>query len=171
MTAYTGKVEAVSRFYRTPCFPVGAGPDYVNAAALVTAPGDAASLLARLHEIEADFGRERVERWGMRTLDLDLLAFGNQVLPSDRSFSDWATLTPEKQRIRAPDELVLPHPRLHERAFVLIPLMDIAPDWVHPVFGLTVRQMVDGLSEEAKSEIFALKTQENNDPNGLANGG
>jgi 2-amino-4-hydroxy-6-hydroxymethyldihydropteridine diphosphokinase len=69
-------VDAVSRLFRTPCFPPGAGPDYVNAAARVTADLTARELLELLHRIEARFGRERVQRWGMRTLDLDLLAAG-----------------------------------------------------------------------------------------------
>jgi 2-amino-4-hydroxy-6-hydroxymethyldihydropteridine diphosphokinase len=130
----------------------------VNAAVAVRASGSAASLLARLHEIESEFGRERAERWGMRTLDLDLLAFGDQVLPSDTSFSEWAALTPEVQRTRAPDELILPHPRMHERAFVLIPLLDIAPDWVHPVFKQSVREMAAALPDSETSGIIALKT-------------
>ena len=75
------EISAVSQFYNTPCFPSGAGPDYVNAAARVTAPGGPEALLRVLHEVEAGFGRERVERWGRRTLDLDLIAVGEAVLP------------------------------------------------------------------------------------------
>ena len=67
-----------SRLFRTPCFPAGAGPDYVNAAAELTLPPGAepVDVLAILHGVEADFGRRRVQRWGMRTLDIDLLSFG-----------------------------------------------------------------------------------------------
>ena len=75
--------DRVSRFYATPCFPPGAGPDYVNAAAtLHTPPGmEPAHVLAVLQAVELLHGRERRRRWGMRTLDLDLIACGDKVIP------------------------------------------------------------------------------------------
>ena len=149
-------VRAVSRFFRTPCFPAGAGPDYVNAAALLdVAQGvDAASLLRDLHMIEAKFGRERSTRWGMRTLDLDLLALGDSVLPDATEQARWRAIAPEEQVLAAPDRLILPHPRMQDRAFVLVPLADIAPDWVHPVTGLTVLDMLAALPA---ADVAAVK--------------
>lgn len=149
---------AVSRFFATPCFPVGAGPDYVNAAAVLDCGQsvDPASLLADLHQIEARFGRERLQRWGMRTLDIDLLAFGDSVLPDRETQAQWQNLTPEAQAGQAPDQLLLPHPRLQDRAFVLVPLADVAPDWVHPVSGLTVRQMLDALPQADRDVVKPL---------------
>jgi len=142
----------VSRFYRTPCFPPGAGPDYVNAAASLRFEGGPERLLERLHVIEAAFGRARVQRWGQRTLDLDLIAAGATVLPDRATFRRWCELAPDQQAQSAPDELILPHPRLQDRAFVLVPLADVAPDWRHPVLGKTVREM---LSELAQEEVAA----------------
>jgi 2-amino-4-hydroxy-6-hydroxymethyldihydropteridine diphosphokinase len=139
-----GKVTGKSRFFRTPCFPAGAGPDYVNAAIAIESVLDARALLAALHRIEADFGRERLQRWGMRTLDLDLVALDDLVLPDPDTHAAWRALPPDLQKMRAPDDLILPHPRLQDRAFVLVPLADVAPDWRHPILHLTVTQMRDG---------------------------
>ncbi len=133
-----------SRLYATPCFPAGAGPDYVNAAIWLRArPGvGARDILAALHRTEALFGRARAERWGMRTLDLDLIAMGDLILPDPATASHWRDLPPERQIAATPDRLILPHPRLQDRAFVLVPLADVAPRWRHPATGLTVTQML-----------------------------
>lgn len=149
-------LRRVSRFYSTPCFPAGAGPDYINACVIVAYDGPPAQILALLHRIEADFGRERVQRWGSRTLDLDLLVCGQTVLPSQTGHAQWRDLPLEDQKIRAPQELILPHPRLQERAFVLVPLCDIAPDWRHPILGQTVREMTAALPADLCAEVIAL---------------
>lgn len=151
-------VDKVSRLYRTPCFPPGAGPDYVNAAAAVRADLTPRALLDRLHEVEAHFGRERQTRWGMRTLDLDLLAAGDQVLPDRETFMHWFTLPAEEQGRIAPDRLVLPHPRLQDRAFVLVPLRDVAAEWRHPVLNRTVEDMCNALSPESLAEIVLFES-------------
>jgi 2-amino-4-hydroxy-6-hydroxymethyldihydropteridine diphosphokinase len=151
-------VHAVSRFYATPCFPAGAGPDYVNGAAVVECPEaiDLASLLAALHRIEARFGRKRVQRWGMRTLDIDLLAMGDSVLPDAATQDRWRALPAEAQIGATPGELILPHPRIQDRAFVLVPLADVAPDWVHPRTGLSVRQMLAAVPAVDREAVKSL---------------
>ncbi|MEB8387907.1 2-amino-4-hydroxy-6-hydroxymethyldihydropteridine diphosphokinase [Rhodobacteraceae bacterium KMM 6894] len=156
LTQAGAQVQAVSGFYQTPCFPAGAGPDYVNAAARISCDGTAAQVLTILHNVEAIFGRERVQRWGRRTLDLDLIAAGDLVLPDRRVHAEWRDLPPDQQTRIAPDQLILPHPRVQDRGFVLIPLADIAPQWCHPVLGVTVRQMVGALPPEARKEVIRL---------------
>jgi 2-amino-4-hydroxy-6-hydroxymethyldihydropteridine diphosphokinase len=148
-------VIAQSRLFRTPCFPKGAGPDYVNAAVVVSvAPGmSATEVLQQLHDIEARFGRTRATRWGGRTLDLDLLAFGDLVLPDRDTQTWWRDLAPDEQARQSPPDLVLPHPRLQDRAFVLVPLAEVAPDWVHPVLHRSVMQMLAALSEQDRTEV------------------
>lgn len=141
----------VSPFYATPCFPAGAGPDYVNAVAELTPRPDLSpeGLLALLHRIEAHHARRRGPeaggRWSGRTLDLDLLAFGQMVLPDADTESHWRNLPLSDQTRLAPDRLILPHPRLADRAFVLVPLCDIAPDWRHPVTGRSAAELCAAL--------------------------
>lgn len=146
----------ISKLYQTPAFPAGSGPNFINAACSFLTDMPSADLLATFHSIEADFGRERVERWGQRTLDLDLIAFGDVVLPDLATFNRWRNLPPEDQKVQAPDTLILPHPRVQDRAFVLVPMADIAPNWVHPVLGQTTAEMLAGLSALQRDEILAL---------------
>ncbi|KIC40016.1 2-amino-4-hydroxy-6-hydroxymethyldihydropteridine pyrophosphokinase [Ruegeria sp. ANG-R] len=138
-------IRATSRFFATPCFPAGAGPDYVNAAVLIETDLTPQGVLDLLHRIEHDFERAREQRWGMRTLDLDLVCWDDLVLPDDAEYQRWLTLAPEDQARCAPEHLILPHPRLQDRAFVLVPMADVAPDWRHPVLDRTVTQMVAAL--------------------------
>jgi 2-amino-4-hydroxy-6-hydroxymethyldihydropteridine diphosphokinase len=145
-----------SRFYQTPCFPAGAGPDYINAVVRCDSALPPAQILKILHRIEAEAGRDRAGRWLARVLDLDLLAVGAHVLPDVATFREWETLPLAEQARRAPEHLILPHPRLHERAFVLVPLLDVAPDWVHPVFGQDVRQMLSKLDPDALAQILPV---------------
>lgn len=108
---------AVAPVYRTA--PIGPPqPDYLNTCALVATGLSPANLLGHLLAIEADLGRVRHQRWGPRHLDLDLLLYG-------------------AQRVKTPT-LEVPHPRMWERPFVLVPLADIAPHWVDPCSGETV---------------------------------
>jgi 2-amino-4-hydroxy-6-hydroxymethyldihydropteridine diphosphokinase len=112
------RVVAVSRLWETA--PVGPPqPAYLNAALALDTELDAVALLARLHALEREAGRVRsTERNAPRTLDLDLLLFGGLVIEAA--------------------ELVVPHPRMHERAFVLEPLAEIAGQEVHPVLRETI---------------------------------
>ncbi|MEP5171325.1 MAG: 2-amino-4-hydroxy-6-hydroxymethyldihydropteridine diphosphokinase [Erythrobacter sp.] len=146
-------IRATSQFYHTPAFPAGAGPDYVNAAVRIEAPWDSEKALGVLHRIEAQFGRERVQRWGQRTLDLDLLACDDIVLPDRNTHKMWRELPLDAQIGRAPEQLILPHPRLQDRAFVLVPLADVAPDWVHPLLGKPVRVLLEGVSERDRADV------------------
>ena len=147
-----------SGLFRTPCFPAGAGPDYVNAAALVTLrqARTPEQVLAALHAVEARFGRVRQTRWGARTLDIDLLAIGDVVLPDLQTHQHWRDLPSEAQQSQAPDQLILPHPRLQDRAFVLVPLADVAAGWRHPILGRSVIEMLDALPQADRDEVVRL---------------
>lgn len=123
------KLLAHSSLYRTA--PIGPGtegqPDYINAVAAVDTTLAAPELLTSLLALEHDFGRERSTRNAARTLDLDLLLYGNEI-------------------INAPG-LHLPHPRMHERAFVLIPLCELAPETRIPGHG-PVLELLNALPDQ-----------------------
>lgn len=145
-----------SRLYRTPAFPAGAGPDFVNAAVAIGTQLSPETMLDRLHEIETLAGRERKQRWGQRTLDLDLIAMDDLICPDRATFEHWLTLDAATQQAKAPDRLILPHPRMQDRSFVLAPLADVAPGWLHPVLGKTIGQMLaDRPASERESVVLA----------------
>jgi 2-amino-4-hydroxy-6-hydroxymethyldihydropteridine diphosphokinase len=127
------EVTRVSTFYRNP--PIGPAdqPWYVNAAARVRTRLGPEELLRLLQQVEAALGRVRGERWGPRRLDLDLLLYNGEV-------------------ILAPD-LVVPHPEMHRRAFVLAPLADIAPQAWHPVMQKSVGDLLSELDPVARAAL------------------
>ena len=122
------RIAKRSRWFRSAAVPVSEQPDFVNGVVLVETALDPASLLAALHSIEERFARRRSVPNAARTLDLDLIDFGGAVRDG-------------------PGGPVLPHPRMQDRAFVLMPLADVAPDWRHPVTGLDVGALLEALPE------------------------
>jgi 2-amino-4-hydroxy-6-hydroxymethyldihydropteridine diphosphokinase len=123
---------ARSGWYRSAPVPASEQPWFINAVASITTDLCALPLLALMQKIEIAFGRRRGERNAARVLDLDLLDYrGKRVASSD---------------------LILPHPRLHQRRFVVEPLAEIAPHWRHPIFGLTARQLLAAIGEEQSVE-------------------
>jgi 2-amino-4-hydroxy-6-hydroxymethyldihydropteridine diphosphokinase len=114
-------VRAVSRWWRSAAWPDPGDPPFLNGVVLATTALEPEAALSALHRIEAAFGRDRKRPNAPRTLDLDLIALGRTVL------------------VDGP--IVLPHPRAAERLFVMGPLAEIAPGWVHPVTGATAEQL------------------------------
>lgn len=151
-----GSITLLSRFFQTPAFPKGSGPDFVNAALVVRAQGSADEILEKLHAIEHELGRVRETRWGKRTIDIDLIAVEQKIIPNSETYRKWQLLPFSQQSKIAPDQLISPHPRMQDRAFVLGPMMEICPDWVHPVIQKSVSQMYDELDSRDKAELMPL---------------
>lgn len=122
-----------SRWWRSPAWPDPREPEFVNGVASLRSALPPAELLRVLHAVEAELGRIRGRRNAPRTIDLDLLDYDGRV-------------------VREPGGLELPHPRLGERGFVLHPLAELAPDWRHPVSGLTATALAATLAPEAGVE-------------------
>lgn len=151
-------IRSKSKFYKTPAFPPTSGNDYVNAIVKLYTHLGPNQLLSVLHDIESNFGRERRDRWGARTLDLDLIAYEDLVIPDLDTHQQWLDLPLEAQKKEIPDQLILPHPRMQDRAFVLVPMHDVAPDWVHPVLGRSVRQMLSDLPDAEKEQVIPVES-------------
>ncbi|WP_432431412.1 2-amino-4-hydroxy-6-hydroxymethyldihydropteridine diphosphokinase [Rhodomicrobium vannielii] len=123
-----------SRFYRTSPLGPADQPDYFNAAAIIGTSLPAIALLSLLKKIETAAGRRSSVRWGPRALDIDILDYNRQIL-------NWQNR--RCQRFKCNEfRLILPHPGIESRPFVLQPLQDIAPYWHHPVYGLNPAQFL-----------------------------
>lgn len=149
MPAFGIKVAACAPFYRTPALASYIQPDYVNSVAVVEATDPPGALLGKLHRLEALFGRVRRERWAPRPLDLDLLDFCGEIIAPAGPAGCEAGM--------GSLPLALPHPGISSRAFVLLPLRDVAPDWRHPVTGLGVEDLIAALPD---GEVRAIRRAE-----------
>ena len=132
LTAARIRILTRSGWYRTEPVPRSNQPWFLNAVVSLATEFAAKDLLMVLQDTERQFGRVRGERNGPRILDLDILDYQGEVTNAM--------------------SLVLPHPRLHERRFVLMPIAEIAPDWRHPILGLTAAQLLARMSSEQQIE-------------------
>lgn len=134
--AATGlRIVARSRWYGSAPVPASDQPWYVNGVIAVETGSNPIQLLEILHRVETAFGRVRRDRNEARVLDLDLLAFDGVVA-------------------RGPDGPILPHPRLHERAFVLLPLAELAPQWCHPDSGESIATLIARLDHGQQTQVL-----------------
>jgi 2-amino-4-hydroxy-6-hydroxymethyldihydropteridine diphosphokinase len=126
------RVIETSSLYRTKPQMLADQPWFINGVVLCETDLSPEDLLDTMQHIERDFGRNREVRWGPRTLDLDLLTFGDRQINLS--------------------SLTIPHPRLHERRFVLIPLLEVAPEWVHPTMKVTALSLLDRILDNGSDQ-------------------
>lgn len=138
MAQHSLKIEKISSFYRTPAWPDPTDPPFVNAVCCIDTTQTPENLLKLMHSIEAVYGRIRSRPNGPRTLDLDLLDYHGLVTGG----------IPQ-----------LPHPRICERAFVLVPLAEIAPDWRHPQTAQSAHDLIATLPQADIATICKLTPQ------------
>ncbi|WP_291842815.1 2-amino-4-hydroxy-6-hydroxymethyldihydropteridine diphosphokinase [Maricaulis sp.] len=142
-------VFAASSDWHSPAWPDPSDPPYVNAVVAVRSGRSARDILDTLHRIEADFGRERGVRNAPRPLDLDLIDCRGE-------------------QFGAEDGLVIPHPRASQRAFVLLPLAEIAPNWCDPVSKRSIDALIEALPQADRSATYKLQEAGKLSPDSLA---
>ncbi|MBI4831203.1 MAG: 2-amino-4-hydroxy-6-hydroxymethyldihydropteridine diphosphokinase [Candidatus Lindowbacteria bacterium] len=128
-------LKRVSSLYETKPVGVKEQPDFLNAAAEIETGMRPLDLLAAIREVERATGRENTFKWGPRIIDIDILLYGDESVKEEN--------------------LEIPHPEMHRRAFVLTPLAEIAPEARHPKLGLTARQLSSAIGEEGVRKLRA----------------
>ncbi|MFD1255872.1 2-amino-4-hydroxy-6-hydroxymethyldihydropteridine diphosphokinase [Mucilaginibacter terrae] len=134
--AQAGSIVQYSGIYETKSWGKTDAPDYLNQVLLINTVLKPLALLNKLLEIELLLGRKRDEKWGSRTVDIDILFYDNQIINEP--------------------ELTVPHPQLHNRRFTLVPLVEIAPEWIHPVLQKALIKLYNELKDDlqVKKYIF-----------------
>jgi 2-amino-4-hydroxy-6-hydroxymethyldihydropteridine diphosphokinase len=129
-----GKVTAKSALYETEAWGLKDQPDFINQAIKVSTTSTAIETLELCKKIEADLGGIKKEKWGQRSIDIDLLFWNDSVLKNEK--------------------LTLPHPQIENRNFVLIPLMEIAGEYVHPILNKTIEEIFDECEDECEVMLY-----------------
>lgn len=134
LTNKIGNIIATSSIYQTSAWGNQEQDDFLNMAVGIDTTKDAFEILDVIHEIEQKLGRKRTEFWGARTIDIDIIFYGQQIISTQ-------TLT-------------IPHSRIMERRFVLIPLTEIAAEFMHPIWQMTVKNMLEICEDKLIVEVF-----------------
>ena len=135
------KIIKISNFYETPSYPNKNLPKFLNVGLIVDYQDNYLSLLKEIKLIEKKLGRIRTQKNDPRTIDIDIIDF--------------------KGEIKKTDKLILPHPKCHLRNFVLFPILQITPDWFHPILKKNAQFLIDKLSQKSRIEITRLKKNVN----------
>ncbi len=135
------KIKKISNFYETPSYPNNSLPKFINVGLIIDYKNDYFNLLKILKKVEKKLGRIRTKKNDPRVIDIDIIDF--------------------KSEVKKTKELILPHPRSHLRNFVLYPILQIDPNWIHPIFKKNAQKLIDNLNLKFRIEITRLKKNVN----------
>ena len=135
------KVKRISNFYETPSYPNNNFPKFLNVGLIIDYNNDYLNLLKIIKKIEKKIGRIRTKKNDPRVIDIDIIDFRNE--------------------IKKTNELILPHPRCHLRNFVLYPILQIDPNWSHPILKKNAQYLINNLGQKSRIEITRLQKNVN----------
>ena len=135
------KIKKISNFYETPSYPNNNFPKFLNVGLLIDYSNDYLDLFKIIKKIEKKLGRVRSKKNDPRVIDIDIIDF--------------------KSLVKKTQELILPHPRCHLRNFVLFPILQIDPNWSHPILKKNAQYLINNLSQKFRIEITRLKKNVN----------
>ena len=135
------KVKKISNFYETPSYPNNSFPKFLNVGLSIEYQNENCNLLKIIKQIEKKLGRIKTKKNNPRIIDIDIIDF--------------------KGEIKKTKELILPHPRCHLRNFVLFPILQIDPDWFHPILKKNAQYLINNLSQKSRIEITRLQKNVN----------
>ena len=133
---HIGIIKTQSQLYNTAAWGIEEQDDFLNQALICETSLIPQELLSQIHLIEAKMGRQRELRWGPRIIDIDIIFYGEEIIENPN--------------------LKIPHPQLTNRNFVLIPLLDICPDKVHPVHSQTIRQLAEACEDSGEVSLYSI---------------
>lgn len=134
-----GVVNTRSKFYETAPWGVENQPNYLNIALIVSTTLSPNELLIQTQAIEENLGRVRLEKWGARLIDIDIIFFDNKIIQEAN--------------------LIIPHPLMQERNFVLVPLEEIAPAFIHPILNKSIRELYNTCADIAEVKPYLMPTE------------
>lgn len=129
-----GEIETRSSIYKTEPWGIREQPEYLNMVVMVNTPLTAIQILSQINNIEKKLQRVRHFKWGSRTIDIDILFYNDEIINTK--------------------ELIVPHPEIRNRRFVLIPLLEIIPEFIHPVLNCPLRELIKNCPDLLKVEVF-----------------
>ena len=136
-------IKKMSNWYESEAFPNPLDPPFVNCCLSVETVFKPQELLNFFLRIEEVLGRKEKKRWGPRVCDIDILSQGQQILPNRSEFNYWYKMDFEIQKIKKPTELIIPHPRIQDRDFVLVPFCEIEENWFHPFLKKNIKKILN----------------------------
>jgi len=134
LEALMGKTLKASAFYETEAWGKKDQRDFLNTAVIMETSYPADELLELIHKVENKLGRDRIEKWGARIIDIDIIFYDSDIIKNDH--------------------LKIPHPEITNRKFVLVPLKEILPDFIHPEIGKTVSQMLEECNDTSWVNLY-----------------